>query len=410
MVTAFVLVTQVLTPAEQGLFISFLSLYGLLAVFDFGLTYAVLQCAARFAARDGKRLSGLGRTSRQIAVAFALPGVLLIGLLGYFLVGRAGEGVVWRGPWLSYIALMAIAQILLPLVALHEGAVSARGAWGMRLIQECVAGFCMIVSLAVGAGLWSLVFWAAMRVAVVLIWLVFVVSQYQNFAIDRDRFSLLDWRREVWPFQWKIGLSNAAGFLIFRSLTLIVLAVRGAEDAGRFGLSLTIMTMLIGVTTAWPYSQVSRFGALLANGRSEELLKNFRQTLMGSTGLVVLTASVFCGVQLIALERGWPFADRFGDLPTNAFLMATAVVHHGVACFAVLLRLEQRDPLLPISIGGGIVLIFAVFLAARFGDLADVAATNLFVSMTGIPFVWFLMRRFVSEHGIKRGTANTGCT
>jgi hypothetical protein len=398
---ALVAVIYLMNPVQQGMYISFLSFAGLMQLFDFGLAYAALQTSGHFAVRGDRRLKSLFSLSMRIALWASLAGGVLIGLIGYALISR-GAGALggsWVGPWFCFVTLLGLVQLFALAMTLYEGSTSVVSAWRMRVIQEAVGGAALIAALIAGFGLWSLSAWLAGRLLVMGAWF-FAVAQREYHALDvgDTGFRLEDWRREIWPFQWKIGLSSIAGYAIFRSMTVIVLAVRGPEDAGRFGLSLAVMNMLLAVTTVWPYSQVRRYGELIVRRDIRGLLDALRPMVLGSTALAFLLACLFCSLQYVALMNGWSFAARMGDISTNMFLMATALVHHGIACFAVVLRAEQKDPLLPVSLGGGLALVLAISLAARFGDLADVAAVNFLVSMTGIPFVWLFMRRFLANH------------
>ena len=398
---ALAAVILTMSPAEQGLFIAFLSFSGLLQLFDFGLSYAALQTSAHLVASGERtRLPPFGVMVSRLALAQGVSGVILVGIAGYFLIGTgaAGWGGDWFGPWVFFVVFAGSAQMFMPLVAKYEGSVSVTAAWQLRLVQESVGGCALIVCLAQGLVLWSLPAWAGARLLVVTLWFFTRPAIKEISPVTVRGFTLEAWRREIWPFQWKLGVSGITAFAILRSMTLIILAVRGPEDAGRFGLSLAIMNMLLAVTTVWPYSQARRLGALLAAGKMAEMTSLRRQITIASSFLVGLFAMIFCSFQYYAMQRGWSFAFRMGDLSTTILLLLTALVQQVIACLAVLLRVERRDPLLPVSILGGFLVIAAVSITSRTDDLSHVALAYLLVNLIGIPFVWFALRRFMRRH------------
>lgn len=398
MVLAMALVVVRTDAAEQGLFVSFLGFGGVLGLFDFGLSYSCLLVASQQAATGaGARLGAFRALALRLGTATACLGMVAVGLFGAFLMARAAPADQWLAPWCVFLACAGLAQVLALRLAVHEGAVSVAAAWSVRLVQEVLGGVALVVALLAGLGLWGIAAWAALRLAVVLAWSIAGRSAPAVPRLGvRARFDLVAWRREIWPFQWKVGISGITAFLIFRSMPLIILAVRGPEDAGRFGLSLAIVNMVLGVTTVWPYSQVRPIAALMTAGAIDRVLALARRITVLSVALVFAAGVAFIALQWLAIERGWNVAARMGDPETNAWLMAAALIHQGTACWAVVVRAERQDPMLPLSIFGGLALIGAIVYAAHGTDLRDVAIANFIVTLAGIPFVWWVLRQFLA--------------
>lgn len=389
MLAAAVCVAWRLNLEEQGLFFVFMSLGALLQLCDFGLAYAVLQTASHLRS-DGDaarfaRFRRRGHTINLIALAIAAPAVGVAGALIFSANGGANSGAAdWAGPWVVFtIAVFAMQLANLELVIV-EGGRSVVEAWRVRFVQESIGGFVFIGALVAGAGLWSLSCYWGMRALVVLPWLWrgrFHTPQHVSAGI---RF---DWRKEVWPFQWRMGLSMISGFFVYQAFNPIILVEQGAAVAGRFGMSLAMMNMLILVSTVWPLSQVVRFVDLIGRVRFEELRAAFLRLLAASTLLAMCAAGAVFGAIWWMTRMNIPFAERFADLGTTGWLLAAAVVHHVIICFAVLLRAERREPLLVASVAGGVLTVVAVWIAARHGVARDVAVANLLCNALGIPIV-----------------------
>jgi len=72
-------------------------------------------------------------------------------------------------------------------------------------------------------------------------------------------------------------------------------------------------------------------------------------------------------------------------------------VHHMVQCFAVVLRAERREPLMPISVVGGLLTVLVVWIAARYGGTPEIALANLSCALVGIPIAFAYYQRFMAR-------------
>ena len=398
------LATRRLTGDELGYLFSFLSFAGLVQLADFGLSYAALQTAGHLAGTD--RLHELPALAKRVAVwnlfatSVATAAVAVAGI-ALFSNGDAAS-VLWTGPWAGFLLAVFANQLTIPRLALREGGGKVSQVWAVRLVQEWTAGLACLVALYMGAGLWSLAVLYGARALVATLWLVRgdplpALQGAPTFSLDR-------WMSEVWPFQWKIGLSFLSGFLIFRAFTPIVFYEQGPVAAGQLGLAISMMNLLISVSSAWPMSQAARYAALNAAGRRGELRREFPVVLWASTALAALAAVTLSRVLAQARGFGFAIALSLPDPYTTAVVLATAVVHHFVVCFAVYLRAEGREPLLVASVGGGVFNATAIWLTAHFATLRDVAMVNLGCAMIGIPIVLFLSRSRMSGNDDTRAT------
>jgi len=244
-----------------------------------------------------------------------------------------------------------------------------------------------------GAGLWSLCAYSGVRAALAALWLehnrLRIVAGTESGAV---RF---DWRKEVWPFQWRIGLSSLSGFLIFQAFNPIVLIEQGPAVAGRFGMSLAMMNMLLAVTIVWPLSRISHYVGLIGQRQFAQVQHSFwRMFAASSVFAAALAGGLFAALWWMS-ENNVPFAGRVADLTTTGALLTTAVVHHVVNCFAVVLRAKRREPLMAISVFGGLLTVLVVWTAARYGGPPEIALANLGCAFIGIPIVFAYYKGFM---------------
>ena len=64
------------------------------------------------------------------------------------------------------------------------------------------------------------------------------------------------WRAEIWPFQWRLAVSSLCAYFVFPLFSPVLFAYRGAAEAGRMGMSVTIATALGAFASAWISTKV----------------------------------------------------------------------------------------------------------------------------------------------------------
>ena len=379
MLAVILLATRLLSADEQGYFFALMSVGALVQIGDFGLSYAVLQKASHLGGDAGN--AALQRGTRRLSIRTAGLSTLAASVFGAISIGPGHLAALDFPSLLAgsfALAALFASQAAAPLLSLREGSGQVAAAWRLRMLQEWAGGIACVATLLAGGGLYSLLALWAGRSAVILPLLV----NAPPYATEAK--ATISWRDELWPFQWRIGLSNLSGFLIFRVMTLVVIAEQGAVEAGRYGFALAVMNMMLAVTTAWPNSSATRLGQLIAGGQPLLAVTEARRTRLRSTAFALASALCVWALFALATAHGLEIAQRMADPLTLALLLATGVVHHLVATQAVLLRAEIREPLLMISLIGGVANLAGGWLAAHFATPPAIAATALACALIGL--------------------------
>lgn len=361
----------------QGLFFTCLSLAALIQLGDFGVGYASLQMAGHLRAQGKRAVAAqLRRQARRRGLAWLLASATVVGAVVVVAL-PVDTTLPWRAAW----AALAVAAVALQWVQVElawlEGAQSVGLAWRLRCAQEMLGACAFLGALLAGAGLWSLAAYFGTRALVPLPWL-------RGGREPDGPDAGFRWARDLWPFQWRIGASALAGFLVFQALNPLLMASQGASAAARFGIALAVMNMLLLLCTAWPLSQAARFAALLAQGQRRAVRERLDRVLWPSLGLAAVMAFGAWGL-VAALRQGFPaFADRLPDLLTLGLLLGAGLAHQATACLAVVLRAERLEPLLRVSLIGGAISLVLIAGVARIASLPSVAATHLLCTLVGL--------------------------
>ena len=268
-------IARFLTPAEQGFYYTFYSLVALQIVFELGFSVVILQTASHEAAHleiapdgtiagpaqaHGRLADVLQKSVRWYTVGAVLMAATLIpvGLAFFRHAGRgtgAAPAVHYVLPWLLVVLASSGTFQIDPLFSFLEGCGYVPEVARTRLRQSVcgtVLGWsafllhgglfapgCFILGQAL-AGMW------------------FLASKRRLIApLLRHKCGpfRIDWRVEVWPFQWRIAISWLAGYITSQLFNPILMNARGPVEAGQMGMTLSVCGTLTSMAVAWDEHQ-----------------------------------------------------------------------------------------------------------------------------------------------------------
>lgn len=399
-----ILVPLILSPTEQGFFYTFGSVLALQVFFELGLNHVLTQLAGHSAAHLQRTMSGRIegdlRWRRAIASLLALSQkwnaimatLFAIALLtgGVYFFERRGTLPVgeWIGPWITLIFAAAVNLALSARLAICEGIGDVADVAKLRLRQSMVGYLLLWVFLLAGQGL-SAVVAVPLTSAIFTAWWLW---RHPNLRLLRAEVAQaprvsteeFEWRRDIFPLQWKIALSWASGYFIFNFLTPVVFALQGPVAAGQLGLALTIFSAVSTVGISWITAKVPDFAAHIARHERSALNTLFDHQLR-RTVVVTLVCSL---AVMAAVYVGGLFIpkvlDRLPPLYSLLLLAAVTVANALVFAMAAYMRAHKEEPLLFQSIVSAALIGAGVLVAAHHSLQATVAAyavTMLFVSL-----------------------------
>jgi hypothetical protein len=358
-----ILMLRYLTPVEQGYYFTLISLAALQVIFELGFSFVILQLAAHEHAhsqigRDGQiewPTSTPARLASILQVAFrwhvraaAGLGVCLLplGIAFFSHSQQPGSHVRWFLPWLTSIVACMWLFIESPLFAFLEGCGEVCQVAGMRLCQTTANTIAAWVAISAHRGLFApgLVMMASALVGSVFLW------YRRRFLIELWRYPVgkdgVSWRREILPFQWRIGVSWLCAYFTIQVFTPILFHYRGAAEAGRMGMSISVVGYLSALVLAWMTTKAPPFGRLVARRDFGQLDALFFRTLRQAIFFLVLLVSASM-LTVILLNRWFPtLAGRLVSPTAFALLLSATVGGTLAQCMAIYLRSFKRGPLL----------------------------------------------------------------
>jgi O-antigen/teichoic acid export membrane protein len=382
-----------MTPVEQGYYYSFVSILGARVAFDAGVAQVIINTAGQ----EGRSLSvsrSGGISGPQAAIAamrdvfrFALwwyagaaaAMMLFVGVGGYvFFAGAPTQGVNWQAPWILFVVMGSIDFSLLGFWTILEGLNKIVYVYVFKSIKTASSVLALAVIVFSGGGLWSVVGYMAaaiaLNVTLILFWRpVFVF-------LSKKAGGVLSWRKSIWPFQWRMAVSWASGYLGQPLFVPILFRLESAVAAGKVGMTLAVLNVASGLAQSVIDAKIPYFCGLIAEGRRRELETQFVRR--GAFSILLYGAIVVCGVIAILIldAIGIRFSARIVGWTVFALFATAIAVNQIVNIEANYMRCHRSEPMMwPSVIGGILTMAMTVFMAGRFGS-AGVAAG--YVGMT----------------------------
>lgn len=379
------LIATRMSPAEQGFFYTFGSIVGLQVFFELGLSSVIMQFASHERAKlewttrgtlegDSVAKARLGSLLRSALVWYGIIAVLVITVLlpaGFLFFGRdeSGRTVVWHIPWAWIVAVSALGLLTSSLFALLEGCGLVANIAAVRVCQTIGGHLVLWVALLLGWRLFATPLVNTFALVLGLLWLYTTKRPFFRDLVTLPRNGpKIDWSREVWPFQWKIGLSWLSGYFIFQLFNPLMFTFHGAAAAGQMGMSISIMGAVSAAAVAWVGTKAAPFGRLIARGEYDVLDQQFFRCLRQSTALIVIVGAAFWVSASYLQSIGHPLSHRLLASFPLLLLIASAIVNHIVTAEAIYLRAHKQEPFLWISITSGFLMALSgYFLGKEFG-------------------------------------------
>ncbi len=388
-----ILIARFLSPAEQGFYYTFYSLVALQIVFELGFSVVILQTASHEAAHleispqggitgpeaaHCRLASVLQKSVRWYTVAAVLMAVTLVPVgLAFFRHAaakpgtNAGAGAVHFGwPWFLVVVASSCTFQVDPLFSFLEGCgyvpevartrlrqslVGTALGWGAFLLHRGLfAPGCMIFGQALAGG-----WFVHSKRGLLLPLLRHATSQFR-----------IDWRAEVWPFQWRIAVSWLAGYITSQLFNPILMNFRGPVEAGRMGMSLNVCATLSSMAIAWMNTKAAPFGRMIARKEYSALDRSFFRALWQSTlAAVSACGAVWAIISLLGARdvrvHGVLLASRLLSPLPLAFLFFGTIGNIVVFAEALYLRAHKQEKFMINSLLGAVYIAPLAYFLGR---------------------------------------------
>jgi O-antigen/teichoic acid export membrane protein len=400
------LIAHHFSPQEQGFYYTFWSVISLQSLFELSFYMVIVNVAShewqklyrdergRIAGdpQSRSRLISLGRFSLLWYSVASLLFVAVIGAGGLLFFASASQSVPnWQHPWLVLVALSGLSFAITPFQGILEGCNQVATVYRLQFWRVLLGNLATWISIPMGAGLWTPVVAAIVRLA--CDGYLFTVSFGSFFAgfLHQPEGPCMNWRREVWPMQWRVGLKGV--FLSFTSQIInpIVFHYHGAVAAGQVGMTWHVLSSLQNVAAAWVKTRIPRFGMLIAQADYRELDRIFFRLSGLALMVMTLTGGSFV-ILCVALAAAWPSLAARLLPPGPTALLAVVMTLGLIPDFQwTYIHAHKRSPHLILSIASALTTGLLIWwLGMRLGAAGAILALLIVLLCFSLP-VWSML-------------------
>jgi O-antigen/teichoic acid export membrane protein len=409
------IVSKFLSSAEQGYFYTFNSVVGLQVVFEMGLAFVIIQHSGHYFSKlnwlplglvSGDPVSVL-RVHAFLRKALVWYGVVaLLTLLILIPVGiyffshqsPSSLSVDWKYPWIFLVISSSLNLLNLPLFALIEGGGNVTSVYKIKLLQGIIGNTLSWILIAQGVGLWFAGLPAIISALISQYWLWRYYPKLLNGVRQLnhiDTKDLFSWKAEVWPMQWRIGVSWISGYFIFQLFTPVLFHYSGPIEAGKMGMSISIATILTSIGFVWMQANTPELTKYAADHNWQRFDQIFLKYFIQSSIFVLFgIMSIIGGLYFL---EGSIYIDRVLPLHLMSILLVSFAISHVISCLAYYLRLHKREPFMVLSVIGAIIVsvgvVYFASLSGASGIVYFLLITNIFYGFPTSFFLWRKLRK-----------------
>ena len=398
---ALLLIARYFTPQVQGYYYTFASVIALQSFVELGLCVVIINVASHEWAllsldKDGhiagkpeafSRLVSLGRFVFKWYSAASVVFVIGVSIAGYIFFSSSNQyDIKWQAPWISLVLVTGLTLLSTPFTSLLEGCNQVAVVNKFRIYQVGFGSLALCLTIYFGGGLWAAVTLAGSNL---LCNLYLQLIRYRNFFkpfFAHPVSSTINWRLEIWPMQWRLGLAGVVNYFAFSLFNPVMFHYHGSIVAGQMGMTWQVLGALQGIALAWVYTKVPRYGIFIAQKDYVGLDRLwFRCSLMSLIVMCVGSGALWLlvfGLNILQI----PLSQRLlSPLPTGLFLIAFILMSIAQNQIAYL-RAHKQEPILALSVTSSLLIgILVWILGIRFGPIGAAAS---YMSVALLVVVW----------------------
>jgi O-antigen/teichoic acid export membrane protein len=411
-----IVIAHFLTPELQGYYYTFNSLIALQLFAELGLNYVVIQFASHEMAKlswlpDGT-VTGDAEAKRRLQSLmhfafswFGVAGLIMIVILipaGLYFFNTGSQAIAASHnvsvPWIFLVIFTAANLFVTAAAAILEGCGKVAQVAVMRLWQSLFAVTMVWAVLSMGGHLYALTVSSLMMTVIGFTWLWY---NHRNFFKDlmahRTLLLGMSWRKEIWPFQWRIAVSWMSGYLIFQLFNPLLFKTHGPIAAGQMGMSLQIIGAMNGAAMAWISTKAPTYGKMIANKQRRELDALFAQGLFQSLVFLILCILALWTILYFLNEANSPYALRTLPLHLFSLLFLASIANQIIFAEATYLRAHKEEPFMFLSVSMALTIaLLAIMFVPSLGASAAVysyVATTLVMGLVGGTTIFLYKRK-----------------
>jgi O-antigen/teichoic acid export membrane protein len=200
---------------------------------------------------------------------------------------------------------------------------------------------------------------------------------FRNF-LSPPSSVVISWSKEIWPFQWRIGISWMSGYLLFQAVVPIVFRLAGPAEAGKYGFTMALVNVVATISSSWATSKLPQYGMFVAQRDWLSLRSLWRAATFQSLCAAFLGSAMMLSlIPLISIYLP-QLEHRYAGQGITAILCACMMAQNFISSCAYVLRAFKQEPYMWLSVIGALLNFLLIIIFTNFwGTLGAACAFAL---------------------------------
>ena len=411
------LISFFLSKDEQGYYYTFGSIVGIQIFFELGLNSIIIQFVAHEKAhlnlnnhyefsgqpKNLSRLSSLLRFCISIFSKISIVFFLVINIVGYVFFTNFSQNDLnlnWHFPWILLCFSTSLMLFVDPIMGFFQGLGQVKDTARVFFYQQIASLLTSVIILYNGGGLWALGLSNLMSACILIYFLTFTYrKKILIFIYNKIGEWNVNYKNEIFPYQWKIALSWISGYFIFQLFNPVLFATEGASVAGQMGMSISAFNGVSAISMSWITTKIPLFSGMIAKREFENLDKIFNTTIKNLLFVCIVLLCFFLCFIFALNYFHYSLANRFLPLPYLISLSIITIVNQFIFSWAAYLRCYKKEPFLVSSIVGGISCAMSTFFLGYYFGIKGILLGYFSITIfLGLPWSYRIFKKKKLEY------------
>lgn len=411
-VASIFFISRYLTGIEQGFYYTFGSLVAVQVFFELGLTNIITQYVAHEAShlrwntlvllegeeRYKSRLASLLRFTTKWYSVVSVSLFFLLIIVGFlffsYFFDEKNSDICWKGPWVLLALGTAANLFVAPILAILEGLNKVKEVNRISFYRQLIIPAVSWIGLIAGLKLYIVGISSILSVLFVLV--IIYKTDFKQIIFNLWNTSIKErvcYKKEIFPYQWKIALSWISGYFIFQLFNPILFATEGAVIAGQMGMTLAALNGIQALSMSWLNTKIPLYSRFIALKDYANLDLIFNRSLKQMSYvclslLLIMLGGVF-GIRELHVSFGHGLlGDRFLNYCPMILMMVPLFANQFTNSWATYLRCHKKEPFLCFSISMGLSCCASISFFGYLYGVNGVTMSYCIVTIAYLPWAY----------------------